>query len=139
MDEPGLLMPGGGTDTPGGYVRLALLVTLLTVIATAVPFFLVYRPVPIHRVAVDIGAEPCGGPRAGYHRLDIGPDGSMVLDGEPQAGLLALRQRLAPLTLEREPRIMLNPHPEARYEIMLEVLAIMRRAGAYDVEARLRG
>jgi hypothetical protein len=127
MDEPRLLLPGGGTDTPGNYVRLAALFMLLGLTATALPFLLVFRP-PTHQVRVDLKEEPCGGPLEGYHRLDIGVHGSIALDGRPQGDLLGLREGLGRLALEPEPRLMLSAHPETRYEIFLEVLAMTRRA-----------
>jgi biopolymer transport protein ExbD len=41
--------------------------------------------------------------------------------------------RLELLTLEPGARIMLRPHPEARHETFVEVLAAMKRAGIYRI------
>ena len=129
MEEPKLLMPGGGTGTPGDYVRLALLFMLLGLTAGLLPFLLIYPPAN-HQVMVYLDEEPCGGPRAGYYRLHIGANGGFALDGRPQQDLHGLRRSLILLVArEPEPRLMLSAHPETRYETFLEILAQTKRAG----------
>jgi len=129
MDEPSFLVPGGGTDTPGGHIRAALLVMVLAMMAASLPFLLIFRP-PLHQVPIDL-AEPCGDAPAGYHRLEIDADGSLTLDGARPKDLIELRMGLELISVESDPGLALRPHPELPYRDFLDALATTQRAGIW--------
>ena len=49
------------------------------------------------------------------------------------AGLVGLRAALEPIAMERDAVIEVRPHREARYEVFLEVLALLRFVDAAHV------
>jgi hypothetical protein len=109
------------------HLRAAMLVALLTLVALS-PLFGVLRPPPLHQIMIELREDAERGPSDGpYYRLEIAPDRTMVLDGRPQDTLIDLRMQLDLLTLDPEAGLELRPHPEARYEDFLEVLAVVRR------------
>ena len=124
MSEPGLITLCGAAHAPLSHFRAAMLVTAIAFMVAPLPFLFAYPP-PIHQVRIDLSGAEAG---RLYHRLDVTADGRTILDGRPSADLIELRMGLDLLTLDPEAGLELRPHPELRYEIFLEVLALTRRA-----------
>jgi biopolymer transport protein ExbD len=130
VNGSGLIVPGGGADAPIGHFRAALLVTALTLIAVFLPFLTIHYPPRLHKVMIDVRAEPGYGAAAGpYHRLEVLADGRRILDGRRAADLIELRMGLDYITANPESRVELRADPKARYESFLETLAVIERAG----------
>ncbi|HKP33890.1 MAG TPA: biopolymer transporter ExbD [Sphingomicrobium sp.] len=104
--------------TPLIDVMLVLLIMLIITI-----------PIQSHAVKLDLpGARPpAPQPQAIKNLVEITRDGSILWNGQPitQDGLkydLRLTQQMEPL-----PELHLRPAPDARYETVDEVLAIVKR------------
>jgi len=62
------------------------------------------------------------------NKIVIMPDGAVLWNGAP-VNLTTLRQYLdLTTTMRPTPELHLQPHPEARYEVVDEVLAVTKRA-----------
>jgi hypothetical protein len=126
--DTSLLVPGGGFDAPVSHFRAALLVSVMTIIVTSLPFLLTY-PLPLSQVSMALYPSTWDLQGAGpYHRLDIAADGRMFLDGRQQSNRVDLRMHLDIIGLDRDAGVELRPHPDVRYETFLQTLATVRRA-----------
>ena len=62
------------------------------------------------------------------NKIVVMPDGAVLWNGAP-VNLVTLRQYLdLTTTMRPTPELHLQPHPEARYELVDEVLAVTKRA-----------
>ena len=120
------ITPCGPAEAPASHLRSAALVTALALIVAALPFLLAYPP-QLHKMTIDLRDSPpheAGGP---YHRLVIGSDGRIHLDGARCADPIELRAGLDLISIS-DAVLEIRPHPELRYETFLEVLAVAKRA-----------
>jgi len=116
-DEPGLMVELN--TTPLIDVLLVLLVMLIITI-----------PMHVHSVGLELpvastqpsSLEPV------VVLIDIDADASLLWDGVPLADLAALQLRLD-AALPSQPEIHVRPHPAARYERVVAVLATAQRTG----------
>jgi biopolymer transport protein ExbD len=121
MTEPTPMMEMN--TTPLIDVLLVLLVMLIITI-----------PVQSHAVKLDLpGRPPAPTPRPISNTLEITRDGTLLWNGQPitRDGLkydLQLTQQMT-----RIPELHLRPDPMARYEVVDEVLAIIKREQVKNV------
>lgn len=107
---------------------------LIDVMLVLLIMFLVTIPLQTHAVKVDLpqGPPPVEAVNPISNKIVIEPDGAILWNGE-RVGAVTLRQYLDIATrMKPEPELHLQPHPNARYEVVDEVLAITKRA---NVEA----
>ena len=103
---------------------------LIDVMLVLLIMFIVTVPVATHSVTIDLpGDSPVQVPIEQRNRLTIAADGALLWNGAPiaLATLPAVAARVA--VAEPTPELHLQPHPDARYERVDEVLAILKRAG----------
>lgn len=145
-------MPDHPVPVANGFSAPLLLATLL---AALIPPFLILDPFPTHAVKLhlvegepDAGVPPLARPvrrRAGRVRhgnvsyphpepgritlpLAVMADGTLRLGGEPLRPA-ELETRLHALAPADGHWVDLRPHPEARYEVVLDVIALIARIG----------
>ena len=104
---------------------------LIDVLLVLLIMFIITIPVQTHAVKVDL---PVGPPPPGVeinpikNKITIGRDDRVRWNGEA-VDLATLRRALdASAALPRVPELHIQPDPEARYEVVDEVLAVTKRA-----------
>jgi biopolymer transport protein ExbD len=99
---------------------------LIDVLLVLIVMFILLVPATMHELPVDLPRGPTTDAPRVTHRLTVGRDGTVALDG---VGLsdAALAGRLA--ALEEGAAVTLAAAPEARYERAVQVLAVVKRAG----------
>ena len=108
---------------------------LIDVLLVLLIMFIITIPLQTHSVKLDL---PSGRPPVSVivnpakNKITVDPSGTVRWNGKP-TGLAELRQALElTKSLDPVPELHLQPHPEARYAVVNEVLAITKRA---NVEA----
>ena len=105
---------------------------LIDVMLVLLIMFIITIPIQSHAVKIDL---PVNDPNQTPPPIDpvknkvlIMPDGAVLWNGA-QVDLVTLRQFLdQSMQMRPVPELHLQPHPEARYELVDEVLAISKRA-----------
>jgi biopolymer transport protein ExbD len=105
---------------------------LIDVMLVLLIMFIITIPVQTHAVKLDL---PQNQPNQTPPPIDpvknkivIMPNGAVLWNGTP-VDLVRLRQYLdITTTMSPTPELHLQPHPEARYELVDEVLAVTKRA-----------
>ena len=146
------LAPFGPFEEPVAAARRAQLL-LAMLLLSLFQICLLQAPPQTHRLILDLedapdalpATLPKGGPslfgplysrgeprvnRRAVHSLEIMPDGSVLFDGDV-LDLMALSASLDLISAysPHEEMVEFRPHPEARYEMFVEVFAIMKRSG----------
>jgi biopolymer transport protein ExbD len=110
---------------PMGEINTTPLIDVLLVLLI---MFIITIPLQTHAVKVDLpsGVGPIIDPVK--NKLIIQPDGAILWNGDA-VDRATLRRYLSVVAgMKRAPELHLQPHPEARYEIVDEVLAMIKRA-----------
>ena len=105
---------------------------LIDVMLVLLIMFIITIPVQTHAVKLDL---PVDNPNNTPPPIDpvknkviVMPDNSVLWNGAP-VSLVTLRQYLdITTTMQPVPELHLQPHPQARYEMVDEVLAVTKRA-----------
>jgi hypothetical protein len=91
-------------------------------------------PVPIHQVRYSMAADPAPGLRpVRYRFVSVAPDDTIRFEGREVSltGLHAAANRAN--GLDPSTGYFLGVHPEARWETVLETMAVLRRTVAADI------
>ena len=120
---------GGGEDEPMMDINTTPLIDVMLVLLI---MFIITIPIQTHAVKLDL---PIDDPNAVAPPVDpvknkivIEPTGVVLRNGTP-VDPVTLRQYLdITTTMTPTPELHLQPHPDARYEDVDEVLAITKRA-----------
>jgi len=105
---------------------------LIDVMLVLLIMFIITIPVQTHAVKLDL-PQNVDNPEPPpidpvQNKVIIMPDNSVTWNGSP-VDLVTLRQYLdITTTMEPTPELHLQPHPQARYEMVDEVLAVAKRA-----------
>lgn len=124
---------------PMGDLNITPLIDVMLVLLV---MFILAVPAVTHEVEVDLPG-PGGTPPVERveHRLALGRDGAVTLDGVGLSGA-ALRARLATLAADPAALLLFSADPQARYGLADELLAEVKRAGvtrlAFEGLARMR-
>lgn len=105
---------------------------LIDVMLVLLIMFIITIPVQTHAVKLDLPQNvdnPTPPPiEPVKNRIVVMPNGAVLWNGAP-VNLVTLRQYLdITVTMTPTPELHLQPHPEARYELVDEVLAVTKRA-----------
>jgi biopolymer transport protein ExbD len=105
---------------------------LIDVMLVLLIMFIITIPIQTHAVKLDLPqnqADQTPPPIDPVkNKIVIMPDGAVLWNGTP-VDLVTLRQYLdITTTMTPTPELHLQPHPEARYELVDEVLAVTKRA-----------
>ena len=105
---------------------------LIDVMLVLLIMFIITIPVQTHAVKLDLPqnqADQTPPPIDPVkNKIVIMPNGAVLWNGTP-VDLVTLRQYLdITTTMQPTPELHLQPHPEARYELVDEVLAVTKRA-----------
>jgi biopolymer transport protein ExbD len=120
---------GGESDQPMMDINTTPLIDVMLVLLI---MFIITIPIQTHAVKIDL---PVDQPNQLPPPIDpvknkvvIEPGGAVLWNGSPVT-MLQLRQYLdITTTMNPVPELHLQPHPEARYELVDEVLAVTKRA-----------
>ena len=123
-------MAAAAKEAEGGAMVEINTTPLIDVMLVLLIMFLVTIPVQTHSVKMDL-PQPRPVPEKVNpikNKVVIGPDGTILWNGAPTTKLqlrqyLDLSARMSPA-----PELHLQPHPQARYDVVDEVLAITKRA-----------
>jgi biopolymer transport protein ExbD len=111
---------------------------LIDVMLVLLIMFIITIPIQTHAVKLDL---PVDSPDARdpppidpvKNKIVIEPNGAVMWNGQ-QVDLVTLRQFLdITTTMSPTPELHLQPHPEARYEAVDEVLAVTKRANVQSM------
>ena len=102
---------------------------LIDIMLVLLIMFLVTIPIQTHAVKVDLPSASTGGRiNPVRNKVVIEPSGTVLWNGAA-VNEVQLRQYLdITQTMTPVPELHLQPHPEARYEVVDNVLAITKRA-----------
>ena len=103
---------------------------LIDVMLVLLIMFIITIPIQTHAVDVDLPTEgpPPPVPRADRNKVAIDANGAVLWNGAP-VGMPQLRAVLTETARMRPtPELHVQPHPEARYAVVDEVLAVIKRA-----------
>ena len=103
---------------------------LIDVMLVLLIMFIITIPIQTHAVDVDLPIEgpPPPTPRLDRNKVAIDASGAVLWNGAP-VGLPQLRAVLTETARMRPaPELHVEPHPEARYAVVDEVLAVIKRA-----------
>ena len=105
---------------------------LIDVMLVLLIMFIITIPIQSHAVKLDLPQDQPNQPPPPIepvkNRIVVMPNGAVLWNGTPVT-LTTLRQYLDITTTMRPvPELHLQPHPEARYELVDEVLAVTKRA-----------
>ena len=104
---------------------------LIDVMLVLLIMFIITIPVQTHAVKLDLPQNTNSTPPPidpVKNKVVIMPNGAILWNGS-QVNLVTLRQYLdITTTMQPTPELHLQPHPEARYEQVDEVLAVAKRA-----------
>jgi biopolymer transport protein ExbD len=90
--------------------------------------FIITIPLQTHAVKVDLPTGPGIVVNPLRNKLMIQPDGTLLWNGD-SVDRARLRQYLNVVArMDPSPELHLQPHPEARYEVVDEVLAMIKHA-----------
>lgn len=121
----------GGTDD--GEPMMEMNTTpLIDVMLVLLIMFIITIPIQTHAVKIDLpqntGNPPPPQVEPIKNKLTIAADGSLAWNGTP-VDEVTLRQFLDQTTsMNPEPELHFQPDPQARYEVVDNVLAIIKRA-----------
>ena len=104
---------------------------LIDVMLVLLIMFIITIPIQTHAVDVDLPIEgpPPPTPRLDRNKVAIDANGTLFWNGAP-ASLPQLRAVIIDTARMRpSPELHVQPHPEARYAVVDEVLAVIKRAG----------
>ncbi|MBR0551329.1 ExbD/TolR family protein [Stakelama marina] len=124
-----MAMSGGSDD---GEPMMEINTTpLIDVMLVLLIMFIITIPIQTHAVKVDLPQPNSNNPQTiepDKNKVTIDPTGQIAWNGAP-INEVTLRQYLdATLQLPTEPELHFQPDPNARYEKVDEVLAIIKRA-----------
>ena len=125
-------MSAGGTDD--GQPMMEMNTTpLIDVMLVLLIMLIVTIPAQTHAVKVDLpqNTNPQNPPpvEPQKNKITIDPQGNMFWNGSP-IDLLTMRQYLdQSLLMKPEPELHFQPDPLARYEVVDEALAVIKRSG----------
>jgi len=104
---------------------------LIDVMLVLLIMFIITIPIQSHAVKLDLPQQTDAPPppiMPVKNKIVVMPDGAVLWNGAP-VDLTTLRQYLDITTTMRPvPELHLQPHPQARYELVDEVLAVTKRA-----------
>jgi biopolymer transport protein ExbD len=109
---------------------------LIDVMLVLLIMFIITIPIQTHAVKIDLPVDaPNNPPPVDPQRNKIGIDenGVVMWNGGP-VDLVTLRQYLdITTTIRPTPELQIQPHPEARYAVVDEVLAVIKRANVLSM------
>jgi biopolymer transport protein ExbD len=101
---------------------------LIDVMLVLLIMFIITIPVQSHSVPIDLPAPTDIVVQRERNKVAIADSGAVLWNGAPIT-LTDLRSTLDRLaTMRPQPELQFEPHPEARYQVVDEVLAVMKRA-----------
>ena len=120
---------GGAEGDPMMDINTTPLIDVMLVLLI---MFIITIPVATHSVDIDLPVPSDTPPDIPIdpikNKIVVDPQGTITWNGAP-VNAIQLRQFLdITQTMTPVPELHLQPHPEARYEIVDEVLAITKRA-----------
>jgi len=105
---------------------------LIDVMLVLLIMFIITIPVQTHAVKLDLPTDQPNQPKPPIdpvkNKVTIDPAGTIYWNATP-INLITLRQYLdLTKTMDPEPELHLQPDPQARYEVVDEVLAVTKKA-----------
>ncbi len=125
----GASVSSGDSDEPMMDVNTTPLIDVMLVLLI---MFIITIPIQTHAVKLDLPVNSQNQQRPPIdpvkNKIVVQPNGAILWNGTP-VDLVTLRQYLdLTTTMQPTPELHLQPHPEARYEVVNEVLAVTKRA-----------
>jgi biopolymer transport protein ExbD len=123
-------MGGGAEDAPLGDMNTTPLIDVMLVLLI---MFIITLPIQTHAVKIDLPIPdpnpPVNNVEPEKNKIFIGENGAILWNGEPvdQVRLAALLEQSKLRT--PTPELQFEPHPNARYIIVDQALAVIKRTG----------
>lgn len=122
-------MGGGGDDVPMGEMNTTPLIDVMLVLLV---MFIITIPIQTHAVKVDLPV-PDNTPNNSdvdpiKNKLTIDIDGQLAWNGEPVDQAILAERLEATKAFQPLPELQFQPHPNARYVIVDETLATIKRS-----------
>lgn len=120
---------GGDGDKPLGDMNTTPLIDVMLVLLI---MFIITIPIQTHAVKIDLpvpNPDANDGPDPIKNKIFIADNGTVMWNGQPvdPVRLAALLEETK--AIEPMPELQFEPHPQARYIIVDQTLAIIKRSG----------
>jgi biopolymer transport protein ExbD len=121
-------MGAAAHNTPGAPLGEINTTPLIDVLLVLLIMFIITIPIQTHAVKVDLPSAGRTDVNRDKNKIVVDKNGTILWNGAA-VDRLRLRQYLEIVGgMKPAPEVHLQPHPQARYEIVDEVLAITKRA-----------
>ncbi len=124
----GMSMGGGGGDEPLGDMNTTPLIDVMLVLLV---MFIVTLPIQTHAVKIDLPVpDPTSVPPTVLptkNKIVISPDGTILWNGAPIDYTQLEANLITGKSYPLEPETQLQPDPNARYVVVDQVLAIVKK------------
>ncbi|MBX9813831.1 MAG: biopolymer transporter ExbD [Proteobacteria bacterium SG_bin5] len=123
-----MAMSGGSDD---GEPMMEMNTTpLIDVLLVLLIMFIITLPIPTHAVKVDLPQKPNpNAVEATKNKIVIDPAGVTYWNGQPVDDATLAQYLEQSKTIDPEPELQFQPDPQARYEVVDRVLAVVKRSG----------
>ncbi|QJQ32465.1 biopolymer transporter ExbD [Sphingomonas lacunae] len=123
-------MGGGGADAPMGDMNTTPLIDVMLVLLI---MFIITLPIQTHAVKIDLPVppeNPIDDPiKPDVNKVFIADSGVIMWNGAPVNTTQLADYLERTKDIEPTPELQLEPHPNARYVIVDNVLAVIKRSG----------
>ena len=121
-------MGGGDDSAPMGDMNTTPLIDVMLVLLI---MFIITLPIQSHAVKIDLPVvpeNPIDAPPPQQNKIFIAPEGTVMWNGTPvNSTQLAYNLEQTKL-VQPAPELQFEPHPEARYLVVDQTLAIIKRS-----------
>ena len=121
-------MGSGGADAPIGDINITPLIDVMLVLLV---IFIITIPIQTHAVKIDLPVptdNPNDGVKPDKNKIYISPEGVILWNGTPINQTQLAANLEATKAIQPTPELQLEPDPNARYLIVDQVLATIKRA-----------
>ncbi len=121
-------MGGGDEGAPMGDMNTTPLIDVMLVLLI---MFIITLPIQSHAVKIDLPVppeNPTDAPPPQQNKIFIAPEGAVLWNGTPVNSTQLAYELERTKQVQPAPELQFEPHPEARYLIVDQTLAIIKRS-----------
>jgi biopolymer transport protein ExbD len=123
-------MGGGGAEAPLGDMNTTPLIDVMLVLLI---MFIITLPIQTHAVKIDLPVTPVNSPPPPpdlvKNKIFIAANGAILWNGQPVDQVQLAQFLEQTKAIQPTPELQFEPDPNARYIIVDQVLAVIKRSG----------